>query len=814
MKASDFRSESGLRPASAFLMIACVLIAVSVNAVRIAIKDVDPPSRAHVQRSPEPDFDIVDRNRVPLAFSVRRSDLIVSPRAAWRAHTPDFMAGLIVDELRGACTERELLDAFLPKTADGVFFVPAEKLLLDRAQAERVCELIDLGVFGDEDDPRPLEGVYVVAAGEQDRYLLGWEPEHVLSVAYRNEQSRDVFKSIAPIAWTNELLFALGRALRGGDVVAERENERARLRMKEADQLWDLLMPSGHEVALRDVPLDRAYDLICMLEEQGLKSHQMVLSSRIARAWPQRDGAVQEGALEILGRWGHVGPRRAEAIVEQDLGFVRPVASVSAVLARPSKEFESAYRESLDELHPVSGLERSIDRMLRRDEWSFLDRGCAEYRFKEFSCSRPKISRRYFLDACASSATPLVTTTLDLDLQTYLRRRLDQVMLEHDPALSMALVADVQTGEVLAVDGLSAYGVRAFLPTWHLFTPGSTFKVVVMATALDAQVTDPDRVYNAHFGEWRIPGTGRVIHEAEGERKEYVTASEALAYSLNVVFTQIGLSIEDDEFRGKLVELGYVDPPHVNLGTERRGYVPSLPWKPRNEHASVSFGHEVQTSLWSHATALATVLRGGEYKPLRLLSSVEQHDVVYDVPEAPKRPRVFTAETCNQVREMMTMGAQVGTGRELFDERVAMGTKTGTTEKVRTELCLHVELQHNSDQQDERQRDGHVCNKSCRKALHQVAKPHKRSCYTSSICAFGRMPGTERELMVLLVVDEPRSGEKYGSRVAGPAARDILFEALGVTRDGLELAQWTESPVAYPETGLNQDAHPWAEVLR
>ncbi len=823
MKPTPFSSESGLRPASAFLMIACVLIAVSANAVRIALTDADPPERARIVRSPEPDFDIVDRTGMPLAFSVRCADLIVSPRSAWRAHTPDFMAAEVAAVLGGTCTADELLEHFLPDVGVGTYYIPADRLTLTREQAERVCALLERGIFAETDDPRPLDGIYVVSSGEQEEYLLGWQPAYVLSKECREAQAEGERKSIAPIAWTNRLLIELTRAIRGSEVSGANETEKAIARMKSADRLWDLMLPSGHEVALRDVPLDRAYDLLQMLEGQGLKSHQMELRSRVARAWPQRESEDGGNSLEILGRWGHVGPERAEILVAEDLGYERPFMDLvdargAAVtpddeLVAQEREFEHAYRIALDSLHPVSGIERSIDRLLRNPEWSFLQRGCGEYRFREFYCARPRGSRRYFVDACASSSPPRVTTTLDLDLQRYLRQRLEGVMEEHDPALAMAIVVDVPTGEILAVDGLSAYNVRAFLPTWHLFTPGSTFKVLVMAAALESGSVTPHKRFDAHDGTWHIPGSGRTIHEAEGETKSTATAAEALAFSLNIVLVQIGMAMEAEPFRAKLVELGYTDLPRAELGTERRGYVPQLPWKQAQTHASVSFGHELSTSLWQHAAGLSTVLRGGDWKALRLLSEVEQDGVAYRVPSKPGRDNVFTQETCIQVREMMYMGAQVGTGRDLHDERVWMGTKTGTTEKVSDELCLHIELQHNREIQEELTRNDHACDKNCRGHLRQIPKPH-RTCYTSSICIFGRLPGTERDVMVLLVVDEPRSKEKYGSKVAGPAARDVLFEALGLTQGGLEPEAWARSTVEYSAEVFNQEEHPWAEVVR
>ena len=820
MNKNSFESASGIRPASAFLMIAIVLVVASANAVRISMKEVEGPRTARVVRAFEPDFDIVDRNGTPLAFSVRRLDLVLSPRSMWRAHTPDYMAECIAETIGGEVDEEQLLKSFLPDAEGaGVHVISAEDLPLSRLQAERVTALFEQGLFVEEDETRPMRGMFCLPTSDPDVFQLAWEPWYVLSKECRDHQAD---RSIAPIAWTNRLLFRLGDALRGKKVDSKSEQEAIEVALQEADLLWDLLMPTGHVVALEDLPLENAYGLFSKLEEEGVKSHQMELCPRVARTWPQREvaeAAGRETSLEILGRWGYVSKERATALAEEHVGYPRPEVDPGVLAQRPDlrervAEFDASYRANLAMVHPTSGLERSIDRLLRRPEWSFLERTRAEYRFEEHYCARPRGARRYYVEASESSDPPRVTTTLDLDLQRFVRQTLEEVRTEHDPAAAMCIVVDVQSGDVLAVDGVSAYGVRAFLPTWHLFTPGSTFKVPVMAIALDQGVTTPDTPYNAHLGEWRVPESRRTIHEAEGERKEWVTATEGVAYSLNVVLAQIGMSIDDDHLHRKLTELGYLDAPGQRLGTERAGRIPELPWKRAWEHASVSFGHEVLTSLWQHATALSTILRGGVPQPLRLLASVEQAGEIHEIRE-PEGERVFERETCIQVREMMYMGAREGTGRDLFDERVWMGTKTGTAEKVPGEMCLHVELQHNRDLQDPEGPDGelHRCDKKCRRKLAARPKPHKH-CYTSSICAFGRLPGTERELMVLMVVDEPRGKEKYGSRVAGPAGKRVLFEALGLTQDGRELDQPFETAVEYTEDSLNHEDHPWAEDVR
>jgi cell division protein FtsI/penicillin-binding protein 2 len=304
-----------------------------------------------------------------------------------------------------------------------------------------------------------------------------------------------------------------------------------------------------------------------------------------------------------------------------------------------------------------------------------------------------------------------------------------------------------------------------------------------MASALDEGVITPESRFDSRNGNFAIEG--RKIREAEGgDNKGVVSAAEGLAFSINAVLVQIGTRMDDVAFHGHLAGLGYGRHPESGLGPERRGLFTPTPWKKKFTQASVSFGHEISVTLWQHAQALATILRGGHYRPLRTVKAVEWNGQRQDLPlvedlELQQRDPLGPA-ACAQVREMMRLGATIGTGRDVCKKLLAtvdVGTKTGTAEKVGTELCLHLELQHNLE---------HGCRgaKACRQQLIRSGKPPHARCYTSSICAVGKLREGGREVMVLVVVDEPRGGKKYGSDVAGPAAAAILEEALLTRRDG------------------------------
>jgi hypothetical protein len=87
-----------------------------------------------------------------------------------------------------------------------------------------------------------------------------------------------------------------------------------------------------------------------------------------------------------------------------------------------------------------------------------------------------------------------------------------------------------------------------------------------------------------------------------------------------------------------------------------------------------------------------------------------------------------------------------------------------------------------------------------------------QTCYTSSMCAVGRLAGETRELMVLIVVDGPRSKAKFGSEVAGPTAVAILRRASGL--EPYPDTEPEEDTSAVTPSAFNSRDFPWAEDNR
>ncbi len=798
-----FNSASGLRPAGVFGALAAFLALAGVWVGRVALGD-SAPRKVWEQEEvePAPAFTLVDRDDRPLALFVQRLDLVLSPNAMWQAHTPRRMAELVHAVLEPECSVDELLARMLPDAKAGVVTVA---LALDTEQAARVERWILCGSADGVGELPPIEGMWVEQ--HRDGWRLCWAPAEVLDDAQRTQRDEARFKG-NPLKWSRHIADGLAQALLGESAVAVGGDE---LELQEQRaQIWSVLLPSTWCVAVRGFPAERAPQLVELLAAEHVAHHQM----RVERG---RDRRHPTGRFEVLGDWNFIdraqARRRALASWGIEPDSIRSQSDYDALLA-------SLLPEELEQLDadawgwlahplPINGLERACDALLADAQLSFeVDATRGLFQFRRERSVRARQSLSYFLESTESAPPPVVRTTFDVALARQVRLALDDAMETHKPAVAMAIVVELATGDVLAVDARSAYHLGGFAPLFHEFTPGSTFKVNVMACALEHGVVRPGDEFDVGQRSYRLGK--RTIHEAESSKTGVLSVAECLAHSVNAGLAQIGVMVPDAFLREKFLALGYAAAPHSSLGGERAGYLPALPWKRDWTHASISFGHELKVTLWQHAAGLAAILRGGERVPLRVLERVEQLGREHVTPREVGE-RVFSQRTCDQVRDMMRLGAQEGTGRVVASRELApgmdLGTKTGTAQKVPSELCVHVELAHNVEHHEA----GTSCSRACRARLKGAAKPHG-TCYTSSMCVWGAREGDSREVMVLVVVDEPRGEAKYGSRVAGPTALRILREALGVTRHGEPLTPtlFEEFAPSAERSQAGFDA-PWAQ---
>lgn len=735
MKRGTFDSASGLKPMSAYVVVGVVLAMAAGRLFQLASAEAsaaDFVREVREERAPE-DYRIVDREGRVLAASQPAYDLLLSPQVMWQNHTPlriaNSIAGALGQDERWAS---ELVDVMLPAGPDGWRRVDAWPLT--DAEAARLGDWIT----GSE-----MHGFSVEREREGDAFLW-WKPREVLSEAERERH----FERVGPSSWTRFLTRGIYTARHGNP---REQGERLRYDAKLAgEEVWTALLPEVHNVPLERITPTQAMAVQAALSDEMVSRDHMRLVLVHDREHPV-------GEFPTLGSWGFTrdGQERPDAYVGLELRAQELAAEHAALWASTAP---ATY------------------------EWV-----------------AGRVSRRgatpYFQGSADAAPPIVVETTIDTVLQRRTREALEDAVERHDATLAMAIVVEVRSGEVLALDAVSTLPTRAFLPVAHLFTPGSTFKLVTMAMGLDAGVVDPrsselgvGRFDVGHGRDWRVPvpGRSRTIDEAEGAPTGVQSLAACLAWSINAGMAQVGLKLSPEAFRGKLLELGYGQPSRAGLGGESFWPFVSLEdWDLAYEQASISFGHNVSVNLWQHAEGLATILRDGVWKPhvlVRAVSQGERSEAVVSDRGAPRR--VFRPGVGVIVRDMMTLGAREGTGRHIVRDDIEMGTKTGTTWKEDGVLSTRVELEALAAHIYAGNQPTNAEWRAERKAL-QAAHRFDKNEYTSSVIAVGHLPGGDPsdEVMVLVVVDEPREG-KFGSQVAGPTAVALLAEALGVTRRG------------------------------
>ena len=859
------RSVSGVRPLLAFGSIGLGFAAVLLQ-VLLGVESRTRPTPALASRDgafKEPlRYELCGRDGEVLARSLPRWALVASPFNLWMRHTPERIAGRLAEAL-GESGPEAVLQRLVPTDAEGDVVVHRWPLAFDEAVALR--EWIDRGGPRDDGTAGRLPGFDLVRHRPETKaeralldgvrgpyFTLSWRPDQVLSQATRERFAPQLIgKRGAPQRWVARLAKDLFPLLDGA-----RERERRTLMhasaglapgVLDAPHGWTQVTettasPRGirgwiEALAVRlgaereralpgdwiveGTPAEWVFGGLCPTRYAVVRDPlepELVAAVRAAleaeevgpfEAWlePTAERRYPVGELAVLGRWGWIERRDEQGEPRLEHGPLEGLESVGlAALERLAPAFAQRHGGSDA---------RSLE---------FLSEGRPDAFHYEHKVPRRGWRRAYYRGVEGGFAPARIETTIDLGLQRFVAARLDELARAHDPALAMAVAIDLGTRDVLALDWVDAYGCVPFAPLQHQFTPGSTFKLVTMALALEGGHVTPDERFDVGHAGWYAvannpDGTGRrrVIREAEGFATGLISAAECVAHSSNAGMVQIGLRVAPETWVRETRAFGYgmraatellapgMYNPSGRVGEERDD--PRV-WDRTRSHASVSFGDAVSTNLLQHAEVIAGLLGGGVGQPLRFARAVSSCGERVELPAGARR-RLIGRATSDQLREMLRLGAAEGTGEDL--ERpsgMVLGTKTGTTEKLEFDVCQH----RFGAAWREHLASGGAWDGAAVHADLRGRFREDRSCYVSSIAAFAADPSGEREVLVLVVVDDAHGQERFGSKVAGPAAVAILSEALGWTHLG-------ETPSARLAGGLvasdgeleSVGYEPWAE---
>jgi cell division protein FtsI/penicillin-binding protein 2 len=458
-------------------------------------------------------------------------------------------------------------------------------------------------------------------------------------------------------------------------------------------------------------------------------------SERILAKLRSHDGFV------LIGR--KIDRDVAERISKSDLTGVSIVAEDTGVRYSPSPRLASTVLgfTGIDE-NGLDGIEYAFDEQLRGRPGSMSLEADQSGRALPFSAPH--------VIAAAHPGYGLLLT-LDSYMQYNVERILRETVRKWNATSGSAIVMDPWTGEVLALANAPDYDVSRYdsfpadsrrdRAVMDAYEPGSTFKLITAAAALDSgKVTVTDR-FPARD---KIEVGGRTIHNAEDGFLAGTGSSETLedivAYSHNVGAAEVGLSIGRQTMYATMRRFGFGDVTGIGLPGESPGIVPTLDLWSESSLPTIAFGHGIATTPLALARAYSAIANGGLLLRPSLLDAVLMPDggAAYRYGRQVER-RAISARTAAILQRYLRAVVTRGTGNP--NAQVAGYTTAGKT------------------------------------GTAQIAE-HGRYVPGEYVASFvGYVPAEHPRFVILVKIERPR-GAIYGSEVAAPAFSAIAAMAM------------------------------------
>lgn len=332
-----------------------------------------------------------------------------------------------------------------------------------------------------------------------------------------------------------------------------------------------------------------------------------------------------------------------------------------------------------------------------------------------------------------------IELSIDLRVQHVLREELAAAVKRHNAIGAMGAILDVHTGEVKALVSLPEFDPhepgraseegrfnRVTLGTYEM---GSTFKILNTAMALDSGIANLDKVYDARFplkhGKFTISdyhGRGRAM-----------TVTEIFQFSSNIGSAKMAIEAGTPRQRAFMGRAGMLKPVTIELPEIGAPLYPR-DWKPLNT-ITISYGHGISVTPLHLASAVAGIVNDGKRAPVTLIKHDPKQPVAY-VP-------MVNSKTSADMRKLMRLVVEKGTGKRAEAPGYFIGGKTGTADKSAGK------------------------------------KGYRRNTRISSFVA--AFPMNAPRYVVLVMIDEPKASadtpEATGGAVAAPVVREVVLKA-------------------------------------
>jgi cell division protein FtsI (penicillin-binding protein 3) len=283
-----------------------------------------------------------------------------------------------------------------------------------------------------------------------------------------------------------------------------------------------------------------------------------------------------------------------------------------------------------------------------------------------------------------------VVLTIDEKIQYIAERELEIAMEQTKAIAGTVVVENTRTGEILALANRPTFNPnlsREIRPerlknhaVSDVYEPGSTFKLVTIAGALEEKVTRPDELFDCQMGS--ILFNGMRIHDSRPHG--LLTVSDVLAESSDVGSIKIGMRLGDDRFYKYIRAFGFGQQTGIELPGETRGLTKPVSRWSKVSIAAISMGQEIGITPLQLVGLISTMANDGKYVAPRIVAATtEPQSAPQQIAFHPvNEHRVISSLTAAEMRQMMQGVVLHGTGTKARLIGYSSAGKTGTAQKV------------------------------------------------------------------------------------------------------------------------------------
>ncbi|MFD1038081.1 stage V sporulation protein D [Virgibacillus byunsanensis] len=364
-------------------------------------------------------------------------------------------------------------------------------------------------------------------------------------------------------------------------------------------------------------------------------------------------------------------------------------------------------------------------------------------------------------------------TTINSKVQTIMERELDLAVAKYNPDGALAIAVNPKTGGVLGMTTRPNFNPENYqeveaeiynrnLPIWSTYEPGSTFKIITLAAALEEDQVDLEEDRFHDDGDIEVGGAHLHCWKSGGHGSQ--TYLEVVQNSCNPGFVNLGVELGKEKLFSYIRNFGFGTKTGIDLQGEGNGIL----FKPENvgpvELATTAFGQGVSVTPIQQVMAVAAAVNGGNlYEPYIASEWIDPRtEEVVDTFEPNLKRRVISESTSEELRHALESVVAKGTGRPAYVDGYRVGGKTGTAQKV---------------------------------------GPDGRYMTNNHVVSFiGFAPADDPEIVVYVAIDNPKDTLQFGGVVTAPIVGTIIgdsLRAMGVEprEDGMDKDYlWPDQP--------------------